>query len=447
MDLRRKAYDKLLEWKTKSDGSSALLVEGARRVGKSYLVENFARNEYDSYILINFSNPRNDVIDTFEKDFDDLDLFFNKLSAIYNVVLHRRRSVIVFDEVQRYPHARELIKFLVEDGRYDYIETGSLISIKANVKDIVIPSEEDSMTLNPLDFEEFLWAMGDQTLYPYIRDCFDRRVPLGEGLHHKAMNLYRQYILVGGMPMPVIKYIKTKDFGQVDEQKRRILKLYRNDIVKYAKGYHAKVLGLFEEIPAQLSKKEKKFNLADIEVGAKYRSYDSAFMWLADGMIINQCFNSNDPGVGLSLNLDSTKQKCYMADTGLLVTHAFADRSRTENDLYRAILLDRLHVNEGMIAENAVAQALVSSDHRLFFYSRTDKENSENTMEIDFLIIRDGKVSSLEVKSSGHLSHSSLDKFRKKFGSKTGEQFMLYPGDLKEKDRITCLPLYMAWLL
>ena len=235
MDLRRKAYDKLLEWKTKSDGSSALLVEGARRVGKSYLVENFARNEYDSYILINFSNPRNDVIDTFEKDFDDLDLFFNKLSAIYNVVLHRRRSVIVFDEVQRYPHARELIKFLVEDGRYDYIETGSLISIKANVKDIVIPSEEDSMTLNPLDFEEFLWAMGDQTLYPYIRDCFDRRVPLGEGLHRKAMNLYRQYILVGGMPMPVIKYIKTKDFGQVDEQKRRILKLYRNDIVKYAK--------------------------------------------------------------------------------------------------------------------------------------------------------------------------------------------------------------------
>ncbi len=447
MELRRKAYDRMLEWKRESQGRSALLVEGARRVGKSHLVEKFAEEEYRSHILINFSNPRQGVLDAFEHDFDDLDFFFNRLAAIHGTELHRRESAIIFDEVQRYPHARELIKFLVADGRYDYIETGSLISINTNVKDIVIPSEERSFVLNPLDFEEFLWALGDETLYPYIRQCFDRRVPLGDGLHRKAMNLYRQYVLVGGMPQAVVEYVSTKDFRKTDSIKRGILDLYRRDIGKFADRYKEKVESVFDEIPGQLSKKEKRFVLSDLRKDARNRAYESAFMWLADGMIVNQCFNSTDPAVGLSMNLDSTKRKCYMADTGLLVTHAFSDKDATGEDIYTAILTDRLHINEGMIAENAVSQALHSSGHRLFFYSRQDRDSPEDKMEIDFLITRDLKVSAVEVKSSGHLSHGSLDKLRKKMGKRMGECFMLYPGDVKEKDGLSCLPLYMAWLL
>lgn len=437
----------MLKWKTESDGHSALLIKGARRVGKSYLATRFAEREYKSHIIINFSKPIKGVLDAFENDFDDLDFFFNRIAALHDTLLYPRQSEIIFDEVQRYPHARELIKFLVEDGRYDYIETGSLISIKANVKDIVVPSEEDSMTLCPLDFEEFLWAMGNETLYPYIRDCFENRKPMGEGMHRKAMNLYRQYVLVGGMPQPVLEYARSKDFRKTDDVKRKILDLYRKDIVKYAQGYHTKVLGLFDELPAQLSKKEKKFNLSDIENGARRRSYESAFMWLADGMIINQCFNSNDPSIGLSMNLDSTKQKCYMADTGLLVTHTFADKDVTENEIYKVVLSDRLHFNEGMVIENAVSQALVSSGHKLFFYSRNDRERSENTMEIDFLISIGKKISPIEVKSSGHLDHKSIDKFVRKFGSRIGECFMLYPGDVTTRGGMTCLPLYMSWLL
>lgn len=446
MDLKRKAYDQLLEWKEKYQGRRAVLLEGPRRVGKSYLARMFGEKEYASYILIDFSNPLKGVMELFEDGLDDMDLFFNRLSAFYGTKLYRRNSLIIFDEVQRYPHARELIKHLVEDGRYDYLETGSLISIKSNIENIVIPSEEKSLRINSLDFEEFLWALGNESLYPLIKGSFDTRTPMGDAMHRKAMNAYRQYILIGGMPQAVISYVSNKDFELADEEKSDILNLYRNDIRKFAKGYHTKVLSIFDDIPQQLSKKEKKFNLASIEKDARMREYEDSFVWLADGHIINPCFNSTDPTVGLALNMDRLTQKCYMADTGLLVTMVFNDNNITDNDVYRAILSDRLHVNEGMITENFVAQSLVASGHRLFFYSRYGNDK-EDRMEIDFLIVRSRKICPIEVKSSKNIRHTSLDKFRSKFSSRIGESFILYPGDVKTQDGIQCLPIYMAGLL
>lgn len=447
MLLKRKAYDTLLNWKKESDGSTALLIDGARRVGKSYLAEEFAKNEYKSYILINFSKASKELKDIFENDIMDLDLFFNKLSLMFGKELFERKSLFIFDEVQRFPRAREIIKFLVEDGRYDYIETGSLISLKQNVEDIVIPSEEEHMNLNPLDFEEFLWAMGDTTTIPILKKCFDNLTPLGDAVHRKILNSFRQYMLVGGMPQVVIEYAKSKNFAKIDRIKKTILRLYRQDITRFAKGYESKVLAIFDEIPSQLSKKEKKFSISSLEKGAKMRTYEDAFMWLTEGMIINNCYNATDPIIGLSMYLDVASQKCYMLDTGLLVTHAFKDNDYITNELYKAVLLDKLNVNEGMLMENVVAQTFRASGHNLFFYSRYDNIKRENNLEIDFLISRNNKICPIEVKSSAYNTHSSLDKYMTKFKGRYGQPYILYTKDLKVQDNIVYLPIYMAMFL
>ena len=445
--LRRKLYDKLMNWKKQSNGETAVMIDGARRVGKSYLVEMFAKAEYKSYIIIDFGNAPQDILDLFANDSYDLDLFFAKLSAFYSTSLYERESVIIFDEVQQYPRARQLIKYFVADGRYDFIETGSLIRMKKNVQNIIIPSEEEHFELFPLDFEEFLWALGDTATVPLIKQCFDKKAPLGAALHRKIMNDFRQYILVGGMPQAVVEYVKSKSFESVDMVKRRILNLYREDVAKFTEGYEEKVFAVFDGIPAQLSKKEKKYRLSSISKQARFRSYEDSFIWLHESMIVNACLNATDPSVGLGLSKDNTKQKCYMGDTGLLITHAFMNAPFAENDLYKAILFDKLEINEGMILENIVAQMLRCRGHKLYFYSRNDATHRENHMEIDFLITEIKRVCPVEVKSANYHSHSSLDKFRRKFSSKLGTSYILYTKDVMEKDGILHLPVYMAMFL
>lgn len=444
--LKRKAYQKLLSWKEEQNGKSALLINGARRVGKSYLAEEFGKREYRSYIIINFAE-QNEYNELFSKETSDLDLFFNKLSVTANVKLYRRESLIILDEVQMFPLARQRLKKLVADGRYDYIETGSLLSIKTNVKGIVIPSEEFSINLYPLDFEEFLWSLDDDISIPFITDCFEKKMPVGDAIHQKMTNHLREYMLVGGMPQAVLEYIDTKDFARVDGVKRRILNLYRNDIGKFATGYEKKVTAAFDQIPSQLSKKEKRFKLSSLGVNARMRTYESAFMWLEDGMITNQCYNATDPSFGLNMSLDESTMKCYMGDTGLLVTHALFDSGYANNNLYREILLDRLNVNEGMLMENYVAQMLRANDHRLFFYSRPRNEERRYSIEIDFLIKMGGRIHPVEVKSSGSTHHASLDRFREKFAKRIGMPIVICPKDLKMENGVLFIPLYMAILL
>ena len=445
--LKRKIYNELLAWKQKSNGQTALLIDGARRVGKSYIAELFARQEYKSHIIIDFGNAPQDILDLFVYESADLDLFFAKLGAFYSTVLHKRESLIVFDEVQQFPRARQLIKYLVADGRYDYLETGSLIRLKKNTENIIIPSEEEHIEMFPMDFEEFLWAMGDDATTPLIRKCFESKKPLGQALHRKIMNDFRQYVLVGGMPQSVLAYIDGKNFEASDETKRRILRLYRDDVSKFAAGYEEKVYAVFDGIPGQLSKKEKKYRLSSINKNARFRAYEDSFIWLNEAMVVNACFNSTDPNVGLALSADHATQKCYMADTGLLVTHTFMDQAFTDNELYKAILFDKLDINEGMIMENIVAQMLRRNGHKLYFYSRSDSKNRENHIEIDFLITEKKKIAPIEVKSAGYRSHVSLDKFRKKFSHKIGTSYILYPKDVMEKVGIWHLPLYMAMFL
>ena len=445
--FKRKIYEELIKWKRISNGSTALLIDGARRVGKSYIAEEFAKNEYKSYILVDFGNVPNDVLHLFAQESSDLDLFFAKLSAFYGIKLFKRDSLIVFDEVQQFPRARQLIKYLVADGRYDYLETGSLIRLKKNVQDIIIPSEEEHIEMFPMDFEEFLWAMGDTVTVPLLKACFESKKPLGQALHRKIMNDFRQYVLVGGMPQSVAAYLNGKDFEASDMAKRRILKLYHDDVSKFAEGYKDKVFALFDGIPAQLSKKEKKYKLSSLGKKARFRSYEDSFVWLNESMIVNTCFNATDPNVGLALSADHSTQKCYMADTGLLVTQTFMDKAFTENGLYRAILFDKLSINEGMIMENVVAQMLRTNGHKLYFYSRSDATNRKNDMEIDFLITEGKKICPIEVKSNNYVSHSSLDKFRDKFSSKIGNSYILYSKDVIVKDGIIHLPIYMAMFL
>ncbi len=399
------------------------------------------------YILIDFGKAPSDVKRVFEEDSDDLDMFFAKLSVYYSTVLYRRESLIIFDEVQQFPLARQFIKYLVADGRYDYLETGSLIRLKNNVQHIIIPSEEDHIEMFPLDFEEFLWALGDEATYPFIRRCFETRTPLGEALHRKVMNNFRQYILVGGMPQSVLAYIDGKNFEAADAAKRRILNLYRSDVAKFADGYEDKVFAVFDNIPSQLSKKEKKYKLSSLGKEARFRSYEDSFVWLNEAMIVNNCFNSTDPHVGLALSADPVTQKCYMADTGLLVTMTFKDKKFTDNELYRAVLFDKLSINEGMLIENVAAQMLRLKRERLYFYSRSDNLKRENDMKIDFLITDGRKICPVEVKSGEYSSHSSLDKFKRHFGKIIGTSYILYTKDVALKDDIVHLPLYMAELL
>ncbi len=450
--MRRKIEAKLLEWKLNNNGRTAVLIDGARRVGKSYIVKEFAEKNYRSYILIDFNEVGNEIKELFDMNLRDLDSFFMYLSAAYNTKLYDRESLIIFDEVQLYPRARAAIKYLVADGRYDYIETGSLMSIKKNVKGIVIPSEERHIKMFPMDFEEFLWAKGEDLIMPVIRDCFEKRKPLGQALHRKVLTLFREYVIVGGMPQAVEEYIETRDFESVDLIKRDILTLYRADIQKYAEGYEGKTESIFDEIPAQLSKHEKRFTLSSLEKGARFRNYESAFLWLQDSMITNVCFNSTEPNIGLKMNRDNSSFKIYMADTGLLISHAFDEAGIVSEEIYKKLLFGKLEVNEGMIFENIVAQMLVANGRSLYFYSNPSRNDKESRMEIDFLLAKSKtttrhNIIPLEVKSGKRYTLSSLKKYQNKYAEQLSEAIVLHTDDVKEQDGIIFLPVYMTCCL
>jgi predicted AAA+ superfamily ATPase len=450
--MKRKIYAELANWRQDGAGKTALLIDGARRVGKSYIVEKFAKTEYKSYILIDFNRASQSIKNLFVDYLDDLDTLFLYLANYYNIKLYPHESLIILDEVQLFPRARAAIKYLVADGRYDYLETGSLMSIKQNVKDIVIPSEERHMKMHPMDFEEFLWALGNDSLFNLITECFSKMRPLGQAMHRKAMDYFRQYLIVGGMPQAVLEYSQTHDFEAVDKIKRDILTLYRADVSKHAKGYELKVESIFDDIPAQLQKQEKKFKLSSLKKEARFREYEDALFWLGDSMIANICYNSVAPDIGLRLNMDRLTLKCYMGDTGLLISHAFDERGIISEEIYKKLLLDKLEVNKGMIVENIVAQMLVASGHKLYFYSNYSQDDSSSRMEIDFLIAKNKissrhNISPIEVKSSKNYTLSSLRKLMAKYGKQTHTPYVLHSSDLKTEDGIVFLPLYMTPLL
>ena len=450
--MKRKVYDKLLKWKKEQNGASAVLINGARRVGKSYIVKEFAANEYKSYILLDFNKVSTNIKSLFENYLDDLDTFFMYLSSYTNTMLYLRETVIIFDEVQLFPQARTAIKYLVEDGRYDYIEMGSLVSIKKNVEKILIPSEEEEILMYPMDFEEFLWAIGNETLMPLIKMNFEKKREMGQLMHRKSMDYFRQYMITGGMPQAVAKYVESRDFNSVDYIKRQILKLYRNDIQKYAATYVSKVTKIFDTIPSQLQRHEKKFMLKALTEGARMRDYETSFFWLADAMIVNMAYNTTEPNIGLELNTDDTTLKCYMADTGLLISHAFNEKAIVSDNLYNKLLTDKLEFNGGMVVENIVAQMLRAAGHNLFFFSLYNKENAQGRMEIDFLIAKNTitskhNISPIEVKSSTRYTLSSLKKCINKYGNYLSTPYVLHAADLKIEDGIVYLPLYMTPLL
>ena len=448
MELQRDIYNKLVAWKQESQGRTSLLIEGARRVGKSTIVEKFARENYRSYILIDFARAPRIVKDDFEENLDELDRFFQVLSLQYGTRLFPRESLIVFDEVQRFPRAREAIKYLVADGRYDYIETGSLISIRENVEGIVVPSEERKLKMYPLTFPEFLLASGEGPLLDHIRDCYLRREPLRDAFHKRASYLVREYMLVGGMPQSVVAYLEGgRDFVAADVQKRQILDLYRDDIKKAARRYKSRVSSLFEYIPGYLSTHEKKVVLGQVDPHGEFDAYDDPLFWLGDSMICNLCYRCTDPHVGLALARDDSAVKCYMGDTGLLVSLAFSENELASMELYRKIMGGRLSLNEGMLHENLVAQTLASAGRSLYFYTHYSEEKHRNDIEVDFLLSNESKMNlrvvPVEVKSAKNYTTSSYDAFRARFGSRIGESVIVHPKALSTDERGVRVPTYM----
>lgn len=450
--MKRKIYDQLLDWKETRSHKEALLIDGARRVGKSWIVEEFARKEFQSYILIDFSEAAKDILDLFRTYKGRWDDFFIHLQLVAGVKLYPKKSLIVFDEIQKFPEAREVIKYLVQDGRYAYIETGSLMSINANVKDINIPSEEHRINMYPMDLEEFLWALGDDMTMEYVRDCFTKRQPLGQPLHRKMMDYLRLYMIVGGMPQAVAEWVTTKDFDEVDRTKRNILALYRSDISKYARGQEAKVTKIFDTLPSQLQKHEKKFTLSALGTGTRGRTMETAFFWLDESRVINTCFAASEPTIGLEMKVNDASRKLYMADTGLLISHAFTEAAIKAEQMYRKLMHDKLEVNKGMLMENLVAQMLKTAGHKLYFFSSYSKTDAEDRMEVDFLIPKQvissrHNIHPIEVKSSPRYALTSLGRFTKKYSKAVAEPIVLHTGDVKVDEGIVYLPLYMAGLL
>ena len=440
--FRRKVYGKMLEWKTTSKGRSALLLEGARRIGKSTIVEEFAKKEYSSYILIDFNEASQDVKDLFE-NLMDLDYIFLYLQNIYQTSLYEHESVIVFDEVQQCPKARQAIKYLVKDGRYDYIETGSLISIHKNTKDITIPSEEHRVEMFPMDYEEFRWALGDETGMSLLKQVFEKRMSLGEGINRMKMRDLRLYMLVGGMPQAVNEYLDTKNLQNVDLVKRQIIQLYADDFRKIDPT--GRISKLFMSIPSQLSRNLMRYQPTPVVGNIPSDKIDELLLCLEDSKTINIAYHADDPYVGMSLTMDYGKYKLYVGDTGLFVTLAFWDKDFTENIIYNKLLSDKLSANMGYVYENLVAQMLRASGDRLFYY--TFPKDKTHFYEIDFLLSRGNKLCPIEVKSSGYKTHASLDAFCRKFSDRIGQRYLIYTKDLQKDEQTLLLPVYMTPLV
>ena len=437
-----------MAWKEKYSKKYALLIEGARRIGKSTIAEKFGERNYKSYVVIDFAKASKSIKDNFYDNLNDLDKFFQIVSLEYNKRLYPGETLIIFDEIQKFPKARESVKYLIEDGRYDYIETGSLISIKENVDDIVIPSEEMKIKMYPLDFEEFLLAANEEILLEYIKECAKKKIRLDEKFHKSAMRLFKEYMLVGGMPQSVVAYFENaRDFNEADVAKREILSLYKDDINKAAKRYNSKVAAIFENIPGYLSKHDKKIVLSEIEAKALFSKYDEPLFWLNDSMICNLCYKCTDPNVGFSLNKDESSVKCYMGDTGLLVSHAFSENEIFSSELYKLIMNDKLSLNKGMLYENAIAQMIVSSGRKLFFYSHYSKELHRDDIEIDFLISNESKtnlkVYPIEVKSSKNYTTTSYSLFKEKFKQRIAESYIVHPKQFLLDECGMRIPPYM----
>lgn len=445
--IGRKIYGKMLEWKTTANGTKALLIEGARRIGKSTVAEEFGKKEYKSYVIIDFNKASRKIIECFD-DITNLDIFFQTISLEYNTRLYERESLIILDEIQKFPKARETIKYLVADGRYDYIETGSLISIQENVESITIPSEERKMKMFPVDFEEFMLYMDEELLLEYIKEHLKEKKPMDLKFHQKAMHLFKEYMLVGGMPQAVVAFKKnSRNFAAADIEKRDIISLYRDDIKKSAKRYNSRVSAIFENIPAYLSTHEKRIILSEIESNATFAKYDDPLFWLDDSMICNLCYKCNDPNVGFALNKNESYVKCYMGDTGLLVSLAFNENEIMEQQLYKQIMDERLSLNQGMIYENMISQMIVAMGKKLYFYTRYSEEKHRNDIEIDFLLSNESKMNfkmyPFEVKSSKNYSAISLGRFKEIYGKKIAVPYIIHPKNYYKDGDIVKIPPYM----
>lgn len=446
--FQRKVYHYLKTWKEESDGASAVMIEGARRVGKSTVAEEFAKAEYDDYILIDFSTAERAVKDNFD-NIADIDTFFRNLFVLTGKTLNRRKGVVIFDEVQFFPKARQSIKQLVKDGRFDYIETGSLISIKKNVKDILITSEEECIRMYPMDFEEYLWAIGNNAIMETIRNAFEKRKPLGIDIHRKILKEFRVYMAVGGMPQAVAAYVDGKSYKQIDRVKRGILRLYINDLKKHdaENGDRAEVV--FKSIPEQLMNHNSVFRLSVVDENARTRNCGNAIDFLNESMIVNNCINVTKPEVALEMFADRTKFKMFMGDTGLLISHILNNGGDTDK-MYRSLIIDDLGINQGMIFENMVAQMLRANGHELYFhefeYCPEDNKVSKK-YEVDFLTVKGKRISPIEVKSSGYKSHKSFDYFKDKYQIKMNDRYIVYTKDLSFDDGVLYIPVYMTIFL
>ena len=442
--FKRKIYDQMLQWKQTKDGTTALLIKGARRVGKSTIVEEFARKEYESFILVDFADAPAALWEAVD-NISDRNNFFLQLQFIYGVKLIERKSVIIFDEVQKCPKAREAIKYLVKDHRYDYIETGSLLSIRKNTSSIVIPSEETRLTMYPMDYEEFRWALGDEVTIPLLREAFENRSALGDEVVRKLLRDFRLYMLVGGMPQAMNTYLDTNNLSEVDAKKREIIDIYIDDFLKIDPS--GKISKMFSAIPAQLSKNASRYKQTNVL--GRHETQDTIDEFLRDmedSLTVNFAHHSDNPSVGLPPHTDYSQYKMYLGDTGLFITLAFWDKDVTENIIYHKLLSDKLSADLGYVYENVVAQMLVASGNKLFYHTMPS-ETSNHNYEIDFLLSRGAKIWPLEVKSSGYNTHTSLDMFCKKFSEHVSNRFLIYTKDLRKDHDITLLPVFMTMFL
>lgn len=441
--FKRKLYEKMLQWKQERDGATALLIKGARRVGKSTLAEEFAKREYESYIMIDFTEAAQEVRNLFE-DVSNVDDLLFQLQYFYNVRLTPRKSVIIFDEVQDCPKARQAIKKLVKDHRYDYIETGSLISIKKNIKNIRIPSEETRLTLNPMDYEEFRWALGDEVSVELLREAYEAKRSLGDGAARKVMRDFRLYMLVGGMPQAVNEYLETNNLSAVDAVKREIIELYADDFRKIDPT--GKATRMFYAVPGQLSKNASRYQISSVIEQGKQDRVEEILQDMEDSQVVVLSHHVDDPNVGLSLNGDLGRYKMFLNDTGLFVTLAFWDKDVTENVIYQKLLSDKLSANLGYVYENIVAQMLTAAGSKLFYHT-WPTESGKHNYEVDFILSRGAKIWPLEVKSSGYKTHASLDAFCEKFSERVGERFLVYTKDLRKDGATTLLPVMMTMMV
>ena len=443
MIFKRKIYNELLQWKRTDEGRTAVLIQGARRVGKSTIAEEFATNEYETHILVDFAACSTEIRDLFN-DVSDLNRIFMRLQLEYGVELKERKSVIIFDEVQLAPKARQAIKYLVKDGRYDYIETGSLISIRKNVKDILIPSEEVKLHMFPMDYEEFRWALGDTTTIRLLQGCFHDKTSLGDATNRKLMRDFRLYMLVGGMPQKVVVYLETNNLEKVDSVKRSIITLYEDDFNKIDPTGNASKI--FRQIPAQLTGNANRYLAWSATDGTRNSALAEILSEVRESMVVNMAYHANDPSVGMALHQDPNKYKMFAGDTGLFVTLAFWDSKFTDNTIYHKLLADKLSTDLGYVYENVVAQMLKASGHELYYYTFPTGSGKHN-YEVDFLIADGDKVSPVEVKSSGYKAHTSLDAFCGKFSSRIRNKYLVYTKDMRKDGDVLYLPVYMTMFL